>query len=539
MKNTHYFHFFICLKGSLYALSLIFLLSTCQGGGSTISSNHVQIPADASFVGSINLKNLNNKAKEWKEVWDKDFLRNLDTDNREFNKFAYELLHSGLDLEQKAYLFGKIEKEPANNYYALSFLLKNPADFEKALASNEHKPTIKTNGDLKYATFKEAMVVWKNSTGLVISYQEAEASSENKLLAQAQKLFALKTAESLTAKNQVFRELEIGNKDFGMWFNIAHLTSLSGEVEGFRSFNKATNDMVNMLEYGTFSLNFENGQIVSESITHLNKDLSQKYKAILKDGIHEKIIKGIPIPAPSLMVGFGLGMKGMYEVMKDDETIKSYESTAQNMGLTTQEYFELFSGDFMLATRSFDLMNIMSNPDPEYVLAIGIANKKNLSKLIKNIQKEANGMLDDRGDFYLIEAGNYKIFLVEKNDALYITSTESFKNDLTTGKNPMASKYSSIAKGNSFAMFFNFPELFKQIPEDNLDSPEGKAFEQYVKPELESFDAVAGTIRNSEVKGKSILKLKNKSKNSLAIWLNMTKKMAEAEKARKKSLSLQ
>jgi hypothetical protein len=539
MKNKLYFHFSVYFKTSLYALSLILFLTTCRGGGSSISDKHVQIPADASFVLSINLKNLSNKAKDWKEIWDKDFLKNLDTDRREFNKFAYELLHSGLDLEQKAYLFGKLEKESGNNYYALSFIIKNPADFEKALTNNEYKTSIKTSGELKYASFKEEMVVWKNNSGLVIGYQEAEKSSENQLLMHAQKLFALKTAESLTAKNQVFRELEIGNKDFSMWFDIARFTNLSGEVEGFKSFNKATNDLVNMLEYGTFSLNFENGQIVSESITHLNKELSNKYKSILKDGIHEKIIKGIPIPSPSLMFGFGLGMKGMYDIMKDDENIKNYESIANNMGLTTQEYFELFSGDFILATRNFDLLNILSNPNPEFVLAIGIANKKNLGKLIKNIQKEANGMLDDRGDFYVIQAGDYKIFLVEKNDALYITSTESFKNDLTTGKNPMESKYSAIAKGNSFAMFFNFSELFKQIPEDNLDNPEGKAFEQYVKPELETFDAVAGTIRNSEIKGKSVLKLKNKSKNALAIWLNMTKKMAEANKERKKSLSLQ
>ncbi|MCU0447887.1 MAG: DUF4836 family protein [Microscillaceae bacterium] len=537
MKNKPYFQFFIKFRSLLYALLVLGLVSNC-GGGSKISDKHVQIPADASFVASINLKSLNQKAGNWRDIWDKDFLKSFDVQERDFDKFAYELLHSGLDLEQKAYLFGKVETDKANNYYALSFLLKNPSDFEKALTGSEAKPAIKTAGELKYAVFKKDLVFWKNNSGLVIGYEDAENISENKLLAQAQKLFALKTAESLTAKNQVFRDLEITNKDFTMWFNIAQLSRLSGEIEGFRSFNSATNDLVNMLEYGTFSLNFENGQIIGESITHLNKDLSKKYKDLLRDGINEKVVKGVPIPAPSLVGGFGLGMKGLYQMMKDDESIKNYESIANNMGLSTQEYFELFSGDFIVAVRNLDISNFLSNPNPEYVLALGIANKKNLGKLIKNIEKEAGGMLAEKGGHYVIQAGDYQIFLIEKNDALYITSTESFKNDLISGKNQMETKYSSLMKGNSFAAFFNLPELLRQIPEDNLDSAEGKAFNEFVKPELESFDMMAGTIRNSEIKGKSSLKFKTKSKNALVIWLNMTKKMAEAQKAQKKSLSL-
>ena len=270
--------------------------------------------------------------------------------------------------------------------------------------------------------------------------------------------------------------------------------------------------------------------------TTMDKELVKKFGDLLKDGIHEKVLKNIPFKEPSAIFGLGLGMKGWYNLIKDDPSMKDSGNATESFGLTMQETFEMLSGDFILATRELNIKNVMSNDyTTEFALVIGIANQKNFDKFLQSTLEQSGGLMKKRDNYYQISYDKYDLFMIPKNEALYVTMTESFKDDVLAGKALLDGKYRKMGSGNSSLFYADLADIFKQMPEELWsEEKDGKAFKEIVAPAFQDFEVISGTIKNGEIGGKAILRLTDKSKNSLANILEISKKMAKATKREKR-----
>lgn len=506
-----------------------FLLPSCSGGGG--SSNLVNIPQDASFVMNIDFKSLSDKSKDFKSIFNRDFLESMEMSTSEMLEMqeAYEnIVNSGVDYKQKSFIFAKISQNKDENYFAATFMLEDPAKFEAALKKSKEKFDIKTEGGLKYFAKDGVILGWRKKTALLYGIDNKKAEVA-KLKESFEKIFKTSDAESLKAKNAEFKESLASAKDFTMWMDAQKIMNMAQEdMDEMAKESPFMAEMVKSTSSYTFEISFEKGEIVMESITHLDKSKSAKYESLLKSGIQNKLMKSLPIKVPSMMMGFAIGMKPLYEMSKDDKWMKDLDESVKTMKMTAKEVFDMLDGEIILLTKDLKTSTLIQDPQPEFALAIGINDKKLMDKMLSAFSNQ--GLIEKKGDFYEAKGLPRPIFLIEKNKALYLTMTESYKNDIIKGNGQLESKYTKLSADNSFVFFMGIKELLSQWPEEYM-TPDIQSFKDNVLPELESMESYSTTVKNHKARGKAVLKFTNKSKNSLLILTEIIEKTSKKEKA--------
>lgn len=510
-----------------FALSALCLMQACGGGSAKkggVSSAHVQIPKDVTFVVSIDVKAMKAKVKDLKNVFDEESMKSSDM-SEEDRKLVLQVIES-LDDEHKVYVFGKTSKDKKGDYYAVSFLLKDPKKFEDAFGKMKKALKIKTEGKMKLGIKDDGAIGWEDKKGLLITIDDGEEAQLNETF---KKVFA--GTESL--KNDDFAEMEGAGYDVGCWVDFQKAMEIGMEAgyEEMMAASPLSKDAVKLVEAFTIGAKFENGQVVVESNAHLNKDVSGKFEKMMLEGIHDKILKSIPIPAPTAMLGYSLGMSALYDYLKDDKNyMEGLEMELSTYDMKPKDIFDMLDGDIVVATGDLKISQLMSGRvAPELTVAIGINQKDKLAKLMKGLVKK--GTLDDRGGGLYVGGvmGEVKVFVVEKNNVLYVTMTESLKDAILKGKGGMDGEHNALAKNNSSVLYFDLQKIFKQLPANYKSSP---GFE-YIEAELKEILISSTTIKEHKISGKFVLRINTKDKNALVALAEMGKKVSKAQKERK------
>jgi hypothetical protein len=512
----------------VFVLSVLCLIQACGGGGAKkggISAAHVKIPADVSFVVSIDVKAMKAKVKDLRNVFDEESMKSSEM-SEEDRKIALQIVES-LDDEHKVYIFGKTAKDKKGNYVAVSFLLKDPKKFEEAFSKMKKAPQIKTEGKIKLGVKDEGAIGWEDKKGLFMFTDNGEG---NQLGETFKKIFT----GTETLKNDDFAEMEGAGYDIGGWMDFQKVMEVSADT-GYEEMMAATpfaKDAAKLVQAFTIGAKFENGQMVIESNAHLNKDVSGKFEKMMLEGIHDKILKSIPISAPSAMLGYSLGMSALYDYLKDDKNFtEGLEMQLSNYDMKPKDIFDMLDGDIVLATGDLKLDKVIGGEvAPELTLAVGINQKDKLNKLMKGLVK--SGALTDRGNGLYVSPvyGDIKAFVLEKNNVLYVTMTEGFKDAILKGKGGMDGEHNALAKNNSSVLYLDLKKIYSQLPANYTESVDG--FE-YIKAELKEILISSETIKNHKIGGKFILRLQTKDKNALLALAEMTKKINKAQKERK------
>ncbi|MDX2302211.1 MAG: hypothetical protein NW226_05390 [Microscillaceae bacterium] len=505
---------------------LLFLVS-CGGGGG-ISSQHVQVPKDVAFVVSMDFNKLTSKAQNWQDVLDQDLLDNFQINAREAQAVLKKILQAGIDYQQKAYLFGSLSKEENDDILGFSFLLSDPGKFEKAMTESKKKPEIKKLGELKYIIGNENIIGWKGKTALFLGLEQD--MPEAQLLEKFNKIFNTEAANSLSTSSREFTQIDGAGYDFAFWVDQQKINALNPEMEYLEEESPVFSQLSKMNLFTTGGLSFEKGNMSIQISSHLDKNLSQQYETLLKNGINDKTIKNIPIDTPSLMLGFSLNMKTLYDLFKNESYIREGdEEFNKEFGLSMREVFEIFDGDCLLITQDIKTQTLIQNPEPEFVLSLGIANKKNLDKILSEYVKQNN--LDQRPDFYIMKGLPNPIYLFENNKTLYMTMSEKYKNDILKDKGSMGSKFAQIASDKSVLLFLNIKDLMKQIPSALTEgSSELVFFREAIAPQLEDVVMDSSPVKNHIANSKVVFNFVDKNQNALMILANIFKKMSKENK---------
>ena len=429
------------------------------------------------------------------------------------------------------------------------FLLSDPTKFEKALTKIEDISISTTGKDgFKYAAYPDKIIGWRGKSALFMGLEEGLEKTEGVFkefteeieelkysIERFEEVFNTEAGKSLSSKSKEFTQIDGAGHDFAYWVDVLKYNALNDEYDTFSDFSPAFSELNKLALYSTGGVSFDKGAIKSTHQYHLDQDLSRQYEELLKSGIHNNVIKSIPIAEPSTILGFGLSMKVLYERLKNEDFIlDGDEDVKKEYGFGMKEMFEIFDGDFLLNIKDLKPDDLIIDPQPDFVFAVGIANKKNLQKIIDTHVEQ--GQIVDKGGFYEMKALVNPIYLFEKGDILYLTMTEKYKNDILSGQGSLKGKYAQAVSNKSFVVYLDVENTLKQFPDYFVrDSREMSIFKEEISPELEDMILDVQPIKSHKLNTEVAVNFKDKSKNSLVIIADIMKKM----KSKDKKLSLQ
>lgn len=528
---------------NLRYLRLLFILLACSllvaaCGGKKVD---LHIPDDVHFVVSVNTKALQTKSKDISKVFDKEFLKNMaipQKDLKEIEEAFNSLLKSGLDFNQKVYVYGKLAENSDDLFVGVSFGLKDGKSFETALKKATKKGnemSIKKDNDITFAFPKDdkkvkekILIAWKGSTALMLVMGK-KGSTEQK----AKEIFKIKADESALVKLKELKEMESKSYDVGFWLDYKQLNKITQKdneqmlemynLPNIKKFAEVTTQL-------TGGMNFENGQVILNSDTYLDPSKSKLYESMLKAGINQTIVKNIPIQAPQIMFGFAFALKPFYDLIKDAKPLKeTEENTIKTVGLKNDELVEMLTGDMMLAVKNLKIGEaIGGSPDPEAVVVLGVAKKDLFEKMMKN--GEAFKDFKKEGNYYVFSpAPSISVFVILKDDGVYVVGSKDMREAILKGKGKLDGEHLALAKNNSSLLYLDF-KFFEQLKMILGANP----ILDITLAELKTLTLETSIVKNHKIVLKSVLKLNNTKENSLFVLIDMAKKIALEESKKQK-----
>ncbi len=548
----------------------VVVLTNCGGKkGTAMSVAHVKIPQDVSAVMSVDLSLLQSKTTSIKNAMNGEMFKKLDIPTE--MAVVLKQVVEAVDTDQKMYFFTKVATQ--GSYMAISFVLKDANKLKKAFDQAPTKPKFEKEGDIELAVTPQIAIGFKGKTGLILinespkntlnggaeePMEEEEPSMDNeeeqpkknarksgknarnehKPMNQGEfkttfvKVFKTTEAESLKESNFIIAEK--AGYDVSFWYDNEAIQKVASNdsQEMFQMF-PFMKQLTELKGTSYMGLRFNNGEAVMELTTNMDKETSKKYANIMAQATADKLGQNIPINKPSALMSFSINTTALYDFMKDDE--KSLDGMAMNareFNMKPKDMFDMFNGNVVLATGSFKVAELMMfNPKSlELVLAVGLNKKDNFKKILKKLVQQ--GELKDKGKgIYTMKPvmrGMSDMFLIEKNDAFYITPSSKVKDALVSGKGGMDV---SQIKGNMFSMYTDLKAIIAQVPNDMKTD---KAANQMLE-KLKDLSISVTPIKNNMTTGKLVLRF-NESKNALKIISEMMENAVNAQKKRELSI---
>ncbi len=548
-------------KNYIVALLCAVTLSFANCGGKKGASGaHVKIPQDVSFVASFDLAQIQKKAGSFKDLAKSEAFKALKEEGMgKALKLGATIDNAleALDLNQKAYTF--VQGTGKDGYIGLSFMIADEAKFKKIFDKMEGiKPSFKNEGGIQIANlapFFPVAIGYKGKTGLILSKdmgfadngsseegntsldpdesgepKKREETKAKKITDEEMKKAFLKvfnTSDKESLQVPTYTEGEAKGYDIAFWYDIEKVQKMTGNNGGTPAMNELAKKFKGTNSVG---FKFENGEIVTESNSVLDKELVSKYGGIMSKSGNDKLASTFPIKQVTAVMGMSLGMKELFSLIKESKDgLEGMEASIREneLDVKPQDIFEMFDGNFAVAVGKINAGKLMEGKaeNVELVASFGVAKQDLANKLIKKgVQK---GQLKDEGKgVYIAGAGDAKGYIVSKNNNLYVTSTESLKNDIVSGKGGM--DVANLKDGMG-GMYFNLETIIPIV---------FNVMNQEVPEELKLFkdlSSSAPVLKGNSITSKTSLRFKS-SKNSLAMIMEMIQKAAQKQKSKELSL---
>jgi hypothetical protein len=508
-------HFAKSTRSVRNGLIVVMLSAFAMVSCSKESKLATHIPKDATGVVSFNVKSLALKSMDFKELMSVDNLKKVFTDLDD--SVATAIRNSGIDLLNKAYIFGKSE-EAGQPYGAAILALTDAAKFEEFVKKANKNATITKEGAITIASFDEKAILGWNETELIILIG---SNDKEKLM----NLVNLKKEESLAANNDTFKDLEGQEADVAFFLNF----------EPFEKYGAQTGmPMANFNLKETFmtaTCNFEDGQVVVDTKYTGNDEMVKKFN-FMKGNVGDEVIAALPGKTVIGMASFAIDMDKVYTYLEGEKLTESVAApTTQMTGLTVKEALSMFTGDMAATVNGVTMKEvkhlnwgtgeeyIAQEPEFDYLAVLGIANKENAGKVLNTFVEQ--GMLTKEGNVYSFQG---KIFIVEKGNTLSITGSESLKQFAIDGSGEkLNSELAGLMSGNGSTMYVNLsniPETFYQ----GTNAPMGEHVKNIA---IEDITATGSALNGKTSTGHFVVRFKAKDENSLLTITKIAKKYGD------------
>ncbi|TAE10889.1 MAG: hypothetical protein EAZ95_14255 [Bacteroidetes bacterium] len=365
---------------------------------------------------------------------------------------------------------------------------------------------------------------------------QAQPMSDDEFKKTFLQVFNTSAAESL--QEPAFIASESAGYDVSVWYDINALQKLQkagmdAEIDRMTESYPLLKELMNMKGTAYAGIKFEKGEAIMEVASHMDKDMAKKYGKLMKTG-GEKLARTVPIDKPTGFFSMSLDMNNIFNLLKDDKNaMEGMEMSAKEVEMKPKDLFDTFDGNFVVAVGNFDVNKVMrgSVGSLELVVGVGVNKKENMKKLLKKAISEKT--LIDKGNgvyqmkSYSDDEDAQAGFVVEKNNAIYVTPAVKTKDALASGKGGLdASKIS----GNVYTMYLDLQRVFNNMPEVSKDK-EAKVFVE----KLKDVTMTMTPFKNDIATGKMVVRF-NDSKNALLIISDMVQKATEMQNRRDLSM---
>ncbi|WP_045114922.1 hypothetical protein [Microscilla marina] len=485
----------------------------------------VHIPKTASIAAVIDLKQISEKAPNWRDVFKADFLQKLDVDIDSKQvaglQQLVERVISSIDQDEKLSVFnGQVSKDRNKNHFALTFVIADVAAFEKALTTDKGITIVK-NKDSKHVFLDNKTILsWKEGSGLLVGYEFKAANRNKELVSKVAELRKTTAADALDNNNQKFKALLGENHDIAIWANQQETRNFSPSVEMYSKLSPTIANLINATKYGTSYIDFLEGKIVMNGKTMFDGKATEKYQTVL--GIsNENVIKSLPIKDPLLLMSLSISMKDIRKIMEEENAYDKFDAealkTLQELDLTVKDVAEMLSGDLVAAVEDLELNNLQK-ASAKLVLGIGLNNRKVLEKLLSKYTEM--GLLQKQDNIYrpVIPLLGFDPQIIVTDDAVFLTATEEFKEAITSAKaTNLNEEMLKKTKESNFMLFLRPSEILRKIPKENFSD---ELLEELL-PKIESVIVNTLPAKKEVLEGNVTVYFKDKKTNALQQLLSL------------------
>jgi len=519
--------FYVAFLGTLSVL-----VSACGGGGSSAPEHTKLIPKDAAIVARLDVKQLTGKTISLDKLASKENLKEMGAPDQEAEKAAQNIkkfLDSGIDFLNKIYVFSNDVDMQKGSGVGIAFAIDNEEKLTKFIKDDAtwkdlkdaKKPEFKEEGKIKFAIFeKNAVMAWQGKVGVFLA-------KDGVTTADVKKLIEMKSEETLIGTNDSFKDAAGKSYDASVWMNVEKLSANNAQA------NMAMG-MAGMDAKGTawnIGFTFEKGKIIMDADYTGNEAINKLSDKITNDNVKGSVLKNIPLENADAGFSFALNMEGLVSFLKEKNFLSAIERNLQKSGVTVDDITKALSGDVIgvVSKVNFDSRG---KQVPEFVIAIGVKDKKAFEKVIDAVNaKEARGALTKKDNVY--EAPGGMGFLVIKDDAAYVTMSANIKDGINKGESKLKGDFKDQAGKFASVMYVG-----KGIADSWIAS---KAYQNsgFGKVYGKDFPFEGGIVKSNKMKNKKSqteveIWMTDKNKNSLLVLIDMAKKADDVKKEERK-----
>lgn len=481
-------------------LLLLLTFSACsQAPPPTI--NH--IPTEANLVISVNTKQLAGKAVDVKDLIG-NFFKRFNADSKD--TLSEKILNSGIEFLSTAYFFGEVGTTQESSLFGVVIQLNDSKKFANFLASLPEGPKDVQQGEgFSYSHKGEAIIGWNNAVALFLTKDQLSAADGT---AKLKALFNQKEADALPMKQKSFFDAMKENADVGLWFNVEKF----GDLAALTNPGLKAGDFKNAFVTG--ALNFEKGQAVYVGKTAYE---TSRYAGLVKKTISPELIAAMPGKPLIGYIGMAFNMDEFIKYMRDlGAGFVNDEQTKEQTGLSIDEIAKIFTGDF-----AFTLTDVGEKPEQfKGAFGFGLRDKALLEKLLDKPLKE--GVLKKQGNYY---SGEDKVFMVEKNNAMYVVQSAEERDAILNGKTEkIDGTLSSTLLASPVTFYVDFGLLKTRLPDtEDFLTIKGEKFP------LEILTVTTTSYTDKSSEGRMVLTFKNKEQNSFMTLVKLAQEAAESQ----------
>ncbi len=358
------------------------------------------IPKEATVVASVNFGSIYGKIDMARikklNLWEK-FEKMVDKSDELaiLSEVMRNPKESGINLTSNIWFFSMQEKR---NRAAGGMVvpLNDEGDFEKLLRKSNTKGGVEKEDKYKYVKYNDNMLVgWANSTAIFYFNDD-----EDKLVKGLDNIMVMEKADCILS-NELFADFKNESHDAGAWLNYAELVNLAG-------LGKDEKDMLSNYGVdnaaGNFSLDFGKNDIkLVMSNSFKDKEKSEEINIFNSSGLSDAHMQNMTPDEVFGLFSASVNIKKVLEsVSKNKEIRNSLSEMREELGLSKDEFENLFTGEFSLAVVGFDALlgeNPSESPADTSGSAEGTSMIPNQAALFRTVQYDEPVQEDESMDY--------------------------------------------------------------------------------------------------------------------------------------------
>lgn len=485
------------------------------------------VPKDATFVLSINPKNLNAKVAisqlqqyDIYELLLQQIAQNFSGEERDaFLDIANSPSKYGMDFLENSYGFAKIEN--GNSFFGFVFKLSNEEQFSNYLLNFQGQEggelVQQKDGYKLLQPEKDVVFAWNQEMALFaggeLKYEGNDFSKEARVLRKGQLASALRewvqktmtrNADQSIRTHPKFKLATARHYDLHFWMDFNFfIQEMKGKTPLSGNELWAATAATEMLEalykdtYYSFGLNFDKGEIALYNKIFASPRISKVWQAALHRKFNKKFLKYIPDEDLMGYWAFTLNFGKMTEAYKDLtysvlKEVPEYGELGTGaldvLGIFIDEeaIYDLFKGDMLFAVTGMqsversitayeydedfngkEITKTVMQPVPEVTMLLSYGNEKDVLKLIRLGTKAK--VMEAAGKYFTLKIPELEMnaYVALKEGVLMLTNNlDLVQNHLESGyaKSERLSKQQvKRLRKNGQVLYWDIPKTLQVI----------------------------------------------------------------------------